>query len=278
MAIKKTVQNIPEKKTKAVAELKNLIKNKKTILIASIKNLPASQYQEVTKKLREKAEVRVPKKNLIFKAIDESKNENIKKLREQIKEDIAILFSDWDAFDLAFELLKSKSRVKAKPGQDAPYNIEVEEGPTDLIPGPAVSELGSVGIEIKIEKGKIYIAKPKVIVKKGQRISRAAADVMSKLDIKPFSIGFIPLSAFDSKEGKLYVGIEINQEETIKMIKEAYSKALPFAVEIGYPTSATISFLISKASIQERALEKLIQKHQTPEETKMNNESSGEEK
>src|SRR3989344_2005584 len=258
MAIKKTVQNIPEKKTKAVAELKNLIKNKKTILIASIKNLPASQYQEVTKKLREKAEVRVPKKNLIFKAIDESKNENIKKLKEQIKEDVAILFSDWDAFDLAFELLKSKSRVKAKPGQDAPYNIEVEEGPTDLIPGPAVSELGSVGIEIKIEKGKIYIAKPKVIVKKGQRISRAAADVMSKLDIKPFSIGFIPLSAFDSKE--------------------AYSKALPFAVEIGYPTSATISFLISKASIQERALEKLIQKHQTPEETKMNNESSGEEK
>src|SRR3990167_5398009 len=117
MAIKKTVQNIPEKKTKAVAELKNLIKNKKTILIASIKNLPASQYQEVTKKLREKAEVRVPKKNLIFKAIDESKNENIKKLKEQIKEDVAILFSDWDAFDLAFELLKSKSRVKAKPGQ-----------------------------------------------------------------------------------------------------------------------------------------------------------------
>ena len=265
MAVKKTVQNIPEKKTKAVAELKDLIKNKKTILIASIKNLPASQYQEVTKKLREKAEVRVPKKNLIFKAIDESKNENVKKLREQIKEDIAILFSDLDAFDL-----------KAKPGQEAPENIEIEEGPTDLIPGPAVSELGSVGLEIKIEKGKIYIAKPKIIVKKGQRISQAAADVMSKLDIKPFSIGFIPLSAFDSKEGKLYVGIEINQEETIKMIKEAYSKALPFAVEIGYPTSATISFLIGKANIQERALEKLIQIPQTPEET--NNESSGEEK
>ena len=57
-----------------------------------------------------------------------------------------------------------------------------------MIPGPAVSELSALGIRIKIEKGKINIQKSKTIVKKGEKISQAAADLMSKLDIRPFEI------------------------------------------------------------------------------------------
>ena len=221
---------IPDVKIKSVKELTDLIKNNKTILLVSIKDLPASQFQEIGKKLRGKAVVKVPKKNLMFRALDKSGNDVIKKLREQITENVAILFSNLDCFDLAAELLKNKSPAKAKAGQEAPEDIEIQEGPTDLVPGPAISELGALGIQIQIEKGKISIKSPKVIAEKGKKISAGAADIMSKLDIKPFSIGFTPLSAFDSKENKLYLEINVNPEEVVKELKINFRKALGLAV------------------------------------------------
>ena len=209
-------RQVPEIKLKTVKELGDLIKNKKTVLIASIKNFPASQFQEITKKMRGKAIVKVPKRNLILRALDSSENEEIKKLKDQIGSSVAILFSDLDSFDLAADLLENTSPAKAKPGQEAPEDIEVEAGPTELLPGPAISELGSVGLEVQIEKGKIHIRNSKVIVEKGEKISANAADVMNKLDIKPFTIGFIPLSAFDNQEKKLYLEIEIDKKSIKK--------------------------------------------------------------
>ena len=126
-----------------------------------------------------------------------------------------------------------------------------------MIPGPAVSELGALGIQIKIEKGKINIKKSKTIVKKGEKISQAAADLMSKLDIKPFEIGFIPVSAFDTKENKLYLEIKIDPKGTLELLKSNYGKSLALAVEIGYANEDTITFLIRKAGAYENSLGKL---------------------
>ncbi len=260
-------RKIPDYKIKTVKELEDLINNKKTILIASIKNIPGSQFQEIVKKLRGKAIVKVPKKSLIFRAIEEAGNESVKKLKENIKESFAILFSELDAYELAGELLNNTSPAKAKPGQEAPEDITIEEGPTDLVPGPAISELGALGIQIQIEKGKIHIKKSKVIVKQGEKISKKAADLMAKLDIKPFKIGFIPICALDTQEGKLYSEIRIDKEGTINELKEAYSKTIPFAVAIGYPTEDTIKFLLVKALAHASTLEKLVQQ---PEEKKQN--------
>ena len=256
---KKIREHVSDKKINIVKELSELLKNKKTILIVSIKNLPASQFQEIGKKLRGNAIIKVPKKNLILRAINKSENEKVKKLKEYIKENTAILFSDLDSFELASELIENKSPAKAKVGQEAPEDIEVQEGPTDLIPGPAISELGALGIQIQIDKGKINIKQSKVIVKKGEKISENAASIMNKLDIKPFSVGFVPIMAFDTKEEKLYLEININKEETLKELKEDFNKSLAFAVEINYASKDTISFLIGKAGRHEKILTNLIE-------------------
>lgn len=249
---------IPESKIKKVEEMSNLIKNKKTILLASIKNLPAAQLQEISKKLRGKSIIKIPKKSLFFRAIDKSNVEKTQELKKYFKNDVAILFSDVDSFELAGELFRNKSPAKAKPGQEAPEDIEVQAGPTDLMPGPAISELGAVGIPVQIEKGKITIREPKVIVKAGEKISQAAADIMSKLDIKPFSVGLIPLSSLDNETKTIYLEIKINPEETISELKTSFGKSLAFAVEISYASSDTVKFLLSKAGSYEKALASLI--------------------
>jgi large subunit ribosomal protein L10 len=258
MRIKKTVEHIPEVKKKTIKELSDLIKSKKTILLASIKNLPASQFQEIGKKLRKVAVVKVPKKNMLFRAIDSFKEKELEKLKDEVKDSIAILFSDLDSYDLAAELIRNKSPAKAKPGQIAPFDIEIPEGSTELMPGPAISELGALGIQIQIEGGKITIKKAKIIAKQGDKISSNASDMMSKLDIKPFSIGFIPLVAYDTKEKKLYVDIKIDREGALNELKTAYGKALPFAAGIGYITEETVRLMIGKASMEEKRLIRVI--------------------
>lgn len=274
----KLTSSLPEKKVNAVKEISDLIKDKNTILIASIKNLPASQFQAISKKLRSKAVVKVPKKSLMLRAIDQSKNEELKKLKEEVDDSTAILFSDIDGFELASELLENKTPAKAKIGQEAPEDIEVEAGPTDLVPGPAISELGALGIQIQIDKGKINIKEPKVIVKKGEKISEGAASIMNKLDIKPFAVGFIPLSSFDLKSGKLYSEINIDKAGTLNSLKEAFGKALAFAVEIGNVNSETLKFILAKAVAHENALDKLIGENVKEEnkEEKKESESSEE--
>ena len=246
MTNKKTT-HVSEEKKKTVKELINLIKTNKTILLASIKNIPTSQFQEITKKLRGKAIVKVPKKNLIFKALDDSGKEEIKGIKEKIKDNVAVLFSNVDCFDLAAELVNSKSPAKARVGQEAVEDIEVPAGPTELIPGPAISELGAVGILIQIDKGKITIKQAKVVAKKGEKISAPVADILSKLDIKPFTISLVPLAGFDADEKKVYLDIQIDREGTVEKLKTAFGKALPFAVEIGYVSNDTISYLLQKA-------------------------------
>ena len=265
---KKRKAHVSEEKKKIVSELAELVKGKKTILLASIRDLPASQYQEISKKLRTKAIVKLPKRNLILRAIDLAKNSEMKKIESKIESSIAVLFSDLDAFELSVELLKNKSPAKARPGQEAPEDIVVKAGATELVPGPAISELGAVGLKVQVQDGKLHIKEDKVIVKKGEKISEKASDVMSKLNIKPFSIGFIPLAGFDVKENKFYSEIKINREETLMNLKDAFARVLPFAVSIGYVSDDTIKLLLQKAEREAKVLEKFQNsddKNHTPE-------------
>lgn len=250
-------REVPEKKLKAVAELENLIKNDKTFMICSIKNLPGKQFQEIKKKIKESVKVKVPKKNIIYKAIDSSGIE-IKKIKEYITEDYALLFSQTDLFELSAVLSENKSLIQAKAGQIANEDILIEAGPTDLISGPVISELGSLGLKIAIEDGKISIKEKKVIVKAGGKINENAASIMSKLGIKPFSIGFEPLAGYDSQEKKIYKNIKVDKMKELEELKMAFSKSLAFAVKIVYPCKETISFLLGRANAEEKALSKLI--------------------
>ena len=266
--------HVSEVKKKTVKELTELIKKKRTVLIASIKNIPASQFQEIVKRLRGKAIVKVPKKNLIIRALDSSEDEKIREINKKINENVAVLFSDMDCFELAAELVKNKNPAKAKAGQEAPEDIEIPAGPTELTPGPAISELGAVGLQIMIDKGKLSIKESKVLIKKGEKISAAVADVLNKLDIKPITINLIPLAGYDSHEKKIYLDIKINREEAIENLKKAFGKSLPLAVEIGYACDDTIKFILLKAHTNAKALEKF---ENAPEVNSVSDENRSEE-
>lgn len=257
---------VSKKKLETVKKLIELIKDNDTIIIASIKSLPSKQFQEIRKELRGKAEVKVVKKRIMLKAIDSSEKK-LEDLKKYVQENSAILFSKEDAFDLAGILAENKNPIKAKAGQKAIEDIEVEEGPTDMIPGPAISELGSLGIQIAVEDGKIAIKEKKVIVKQGEKISEAAASIMGKLEILPFKIGLEPLAIYDGRTGQIYTDVKIDKEKAVEDLKTGAGKALGFAQKIAYYCKETIGYLLGKANSHGEALSRLQPEEKPTEET-----------
>ena len=253
-----TISPMLEQKKKLVTTLSHKMKTVKTVLIASTKNLPSSQFQAIKKNLRGKAEIMVIKKSIMIRAIAATEKGALQKLKEYITSDIAIFFSDIESFDLSALLSENQNPSKAKEGDLAPEDIVIEAGATELLPGPAISELSGVGLKVSVEGGKLAIKQTTTVVKKGHPIKANVVSVLAKLNILPMSVGFIPIAAYDRLSEKLYVGIKIDKHKALEELRELIAKALNFAINIGDINEKTIGHFIGKAGMQEKAIENLI--------------------
>lgn len=251
---KERTHDIPEYKKQTVAKLVKHMQTSKTILLASTKGLPGSQFHEIKKKMRGTAEIYVAKKSLVLRALKESKASGIEELESQIGADVAVFFSDMDAFELSGLLTDSQSPTKAKAGDIAPEDIVIEAGGTDLIPGPAISELSSVGLKVAVEGGKLAIKAAVTVAKKGDPIKDNVAGVLAKLNILPMKVGFIPIAAYDKNANKVYVGIRIDKKTAYEEMKDAIAKALGFALNIKYTSKETVGFFLGQAAAEAEAL------------------------
>ena len=249
---------VSEEKKQTVKDLANLMLRNRTIMIASSKGLPGRQFNEIKKKMRGLAELRVAKKSAISKAIEATEKGSIQTLKQHLEADYVLLFSDTEPFELASILMDFQSSRRAKTGDIAPNDIEIEPGPTDLVAGPAISELSGVGLKVKVTDGKLEIIKGNVVARAGEPIKANVASVLSKLNVNPMKVGFIPIIAYDAKEDKTFSSLIIDKVGTLEQVRELVRKALGFAINIKYPTQKTVIYFIAKASREEKAIEKLL--------------------
>ena len=240
-------------KEKDVNNLADSIKKSKTLMVASIKGLPSKQFQNIKKSIREYAEVKVAKKNIMMRAL---KTADVSGLDEYVGADCAFVISDLDAYELAGILAKKKTPVFAKAGQVAEDDIEVKDGPTDMVPGPAISELGALGLQVAVEDGKIAIKAPKVVITKGQTINENAASIFQKLNIMPFNVGLNINVAYDVASKKIFTELKIDPEGYTEDLKQAAGKALGFAQKIVYICKETIGYFLAKGNAHGNALAK----------------------
>lgn len=275
---KGTVRESHQIKEKTVKKLADKIQNAKTFMIVSIKSLPSPQFQSIKKGMRDYADIQVAKKNILIRAIEELKKESILPLENYVQDNCAFAISNLDGFELAGLLAKNKNPVFAKAGQIANADIEVKAGPTSLVPGPAISELGALGIQIAVEDGKISIRKPKVVVRNGEKINTAVASLLQKLDIKPFTIGLEPIALYDVKNEKIYANIKIDSEGATNNLKTAAGKSLGFAQKIVYYCKETIGYLLAKANAQANKLESLNPKMKSSSEQPITDIKAGDNK
>jgi len=265
--MEKKQHQVSAKKLQNVKELAALMDGKASTIIASTVGLSSAQLQRSRKLLREKATVKFAKKSTVIKAIEASKKNGIPKLVEHVGESPALIFTNEEPFEIATLLAENKFPSKAKGGQIAPVDIKVEAGPTDLLPGPVISEFANVNIKAGIVGGKIAIKEDKIVVKAGEKISPAVASILMKLGITPFEVGLDATVAYDGKNGKVYSNIKIDKAGSLAKLKEAFATARQFAINLAYPAAEVVDQIIVRAEREALALQRMLTENKPSEGT-----------
>ncbi|WP_456467158.1 50S ribosomal protein L10 [Methanopyrus sp.] len=241
---------VAEWKREEVKELKRLMDEYENVGVVNLEGLPAPQLQEIRAKLRENDTIiRMSRNTLMRIAIEEKLDERpeLEPLLDYIEGPVAFIFTNQDPFRLYRILEESKASAPAKPGDIAPKDIVVPEGPTPFEPGPIVSELQEVGLPAQIQDGKVVITEETVIVEEGEEIDEKTAEILKKLEIEPMEVG-VDLVAIVA-EGTLFEkdDLAIDIEEYEERIREAAQHAFNLSINAAIPTAETADLLVTKA-------------------------------
>ena len=246
----------PEKRLRVEAVRGILVAQPITALVG-VRGVPASALQSMRREFRARGHPIVVAPNTAIRhAIEEAAADRpaLKPLLDHVEDQTAILSAQGNPFSLYQEFSRTRSPTPARGGETAPHDIQVPAGTTSFKPGPIVGELQHAGFPAAIEKGKVVLKKDTVIVKAGQTISREVAGLLTRMDILPLEVGLDLRALVDGETfyspNVLAVDLDARREEVLR----AYRQALGVALEIAYPSPATVPLLLGRAHRRALAL------------------------
>jgi large subunit ribosomal protein L10 len=240
-----------KEKIEAVDKLAEQIKAYPVIGVVNLYKTPASALQKIKKELRGKATIKVAKRSIMLRALEKAGKSNLK---DSVTGYPGIILANINPFKLYLFLQKKKTPASAKPGDTATKDIEVKAGPTDLPPGPAISTLTKVGLPAKVEAGKIAIAKDKVVLKAGEKVTLDLASALQLLKLEPMEIGLNVMVIEDSGTVYSKEQLFVDEEKLVNDIQLAIHNAFNLSINADYPTKETIGFMLAKAQMNAKQL------------------------
>ncbi len=236
-----------EKKSKQAEELSSQIKKYKTVILINLRKTSTRLLQRIRKLLKEKynAYVKIHRKAVLQHAFKQAG------LPEEVWKNIdfpgGVVLINESPYKVALLFMKNKMDTAAKPGDVAPFDIIVPAGETDLPPGPTLSQLKAAGINVKIDKGKIVVAKDSVVAKAGDVITDEKASALQTLGVKPFKVGMNVSYAYDGETVFTQEVLSLPPEDVEEGLRLAIGQALNASINAAYPTRKNIEFLLKKA-------------------------------
>jgi large subunit ribosomal protein L10 len=244
-----TEKQVASRKVAAVDRLIASMEGRRVVGIARIEGIPAVQLQHMRGKLRDKATLTVGKNRLLALALERAaaKREGIQGLSKVVQGQSALVTSDLNAFRLFKELEATKTKAPARGGEVAPEDISVLAGETPFKPGPIVGELQKAGIPAAIDKGKVVIRQDKVLLRRGERIPREVASVLTRLEIYPLTVGLDVQEVFE--DGVVFGRdvLAVDEEKVRADVMMASRQAYNLALYAWIPTTITTRPLLAKA-------------------------------
>ncbi len=243
------------RKAKMMERFKELAQEYPTVMLADFTRVPADHFQLVRKELSPDIKFFVIKKRLAQKAAEGMDRRGIKELVKRMPMSLVAIFSRKDPFETYRLVAERKAEVFLKPGDVAEEDIIIPKGPTDIAPGPILTDLRAMGIPTKIQGGKITISEDFTILRKGEVATPQVADLLRNLDIRPLKVGFRVTAAID-EDGLLYLPevLSVTPEDIMEMIARAHTAALNLALEMGEINRHTIRPLTERAVARALAL------------------------
>lgn len=252
-------KKIPQWKLDEVSQLVDLFNQYKIVAVIEVAKLNDKQIQETRKLLRGKAIIRMSKKNLQKRAIEQFKKESKKEMLDEFESNLpgqaALCFTNMDIFELKKTFSENEWMVPAKPNEITPVDIWVPAGDTGLPTGQVISELNmTLKLPTRIQSDTIWIREDTRTHKAGDLVNVKQAAVLKKLGITPIeSLIKIDYAWSDGEifpEEIIYMDIEKFQQDLVS----AYFIAQNLALELGVINKDTIVPLIQKANREAFAL------------------------
>mmetsp|Transcript_21363 Transcript_21363/g.35330 ORF Transcript_21363/g.35330 Transcript_21363/m.35330 type:complete len:321 (+) Transcript_21363:48-1010(+) len=234
------------KKREYFAKLTQLLEEYSKVFVVFADNVGSSQMQRTRVSLRGDAEVLMGKNTMIRKVLKSqlTKNPDLESLIETVKGNVGFVFTNRDLKDIRDRILANKVGAPAKAGTVAPVDVFVPAGGTGMDPSQT-SFFQALNIATKINKGQVEIVNNVHLVKKGEKVGSSEATLLSKLNINPFSYGFVILAVYDS--GSVFTPdiLDISDEDLAAKFQAGVSNVTAIALGASYPASIAVPHIIS---------------------------------
>ncbi|HYA57953.1 MAG TPA: 50S ribosomal protein L10 [Thermoplasmata archaeon] len=242
--------SVRAEKVARVDALAKTVLDRPLTAVVGIRGVPAAALQTMRRELRSRHHPIVVAPNSALRhALEKAAAERpaLKPLLDHVEDQTALLAAEGNPFSLYQEMLRTRSPTPARGGEVAPRDIFVPAGTTNFKPGPIVGELQHAGLPAAIEKGKVILKKDTTLVHAGQTISREVAGMLTRLEIYPLEVGLTLRAVVEG--GTFYAPEVLSVDLDARRAELAVGarRALGLAVELGYPTPATIPLLIARA-------------------------------
>jgi len=98
----------------------------------------------------------------------------------------------------------------------------------------------ALNIPTKINKGQIEIVNDVPIIKQGNKVSPSEANLLQKLNIKPFQYGLIIRQVYD--QGSVYEDkvLDLTDDDIVSKFQIGVKNIAALGLKIGYPTIASV--------------------------------------
>lgn len=269
-------------KPKIVEDLKNLIQSYSVVGILDMHKMPTKQAQKMRERLRGIATFKMARKSLLKRVLESTKPELVAKLTGEP----SLILSNENAFRLYRILRENRVPAAAKVNDVATKEIIIPKGPTPIPPGPAISGLQKIGLKTTVQQGKIAILQDKVVAKPGDVISTDIVNVLNLLKMEPMEIAMELVAVIEDRTVYDKNILDVNIEDYVNNILLSVQQAINLSLNTGYliPETAVMAVqkayleaktlcmeadilekdfvdsVLSKAELQARALQKIVQK------------------
>jgi len=218
------------------------------ILAVGADNVGSNHMQNIRKSLRAKGAVLLMGKNtMIRKAIKghTANNPSLELLLPLVKGNIGFVFTKGDLTEIKKILQSNRVEAPAKTGSIAPCKVVVPAMNTGLEP-TQTSFFQALNIQTKIARGQIEIIQDVNLIEEGQKVGASEANLLAKLNIKPFSYGLTLSTVYDN--GSLYSHkvLDYTDDDIIKRFHNGVRNIASLGLQIGMPTVATLPHSIAR--------------------------------
>jgi len=192
----------PKRKVDYIARMKELLDTYTKVFVVNATHVGSKQFQDIRLALRGHGVVLMGKNTVMRKVINSLGGDSpFANLLPQIVGNIGLVFIKEDMAKCRDIIGNFVVPAPARAGVVANANVVVPKGPTGCDPSQT-SYFQTMEINTKISRGQIEIQSDVHLITKGERVTAGQADLLQKLNIRPFTYGLAITMVFDN--GAIY--------------------------------------------------------------------------